>query len=299
MNLTPLCYGGLRAIGLPAVTRRLRHAGLILCYHNVVAAGDRAVGDESLHLPVDRFAAQIRWLAEHYEVVSLRALADHIRHGEPVRGLAAITFDDGYAGVFEHAVPVLEAHRLPATVFVVADASGAASGFWWDHPAVTASATPRRRHRWLNELAGDTNAILADIGGRACGGLSQSHRAAPWDLIREAGPGIDIGVHTATHRALPLLSDAELEREIVGSRTVIHAQTGIWPNVIAYPYGLSSSRVREAVRTAGYRAGFGLRAGVLRPDADPWDLERINIPAGISTAAFEAWTAGLLVRRRV
>ena len=299
MRLAPICYGGLRALGLPAVARRLRHSGLILCYHNVVAAEDGAVGDTSLHLPVHQFAAQVRWLAEHYEVVSLRALADHIRHGEPVRGMAAITFDDGYAGVFEHAVPVLEAHRLPATVFVVADASKAASGFWWDDPAVTATATPRQRHRWLNELAGDADAILADIGGRKAPSLSPSHRAAPWDMIREAGPGIDIGVHSATHRALPMLPDAELEREIVDSRAAIHAATGIWPNVIAYPYGLSSARVREAVQSAGYRAAFGLRAGVLRPHADVWDLERINIPAGISDATFEAWTAGLLVRRQV
>lgn len=299
MRLGPICYGGLRALGVPAVARRLRQSGLILCYHNVVGADDRAVGDSSLHLSVDRFAAQMRWLAEHYDVVSLRALADHIRHGESVKGLAAITFDDGYGGVFEHAVPVLQAHRLPATVFVVADASTAASGFWWDHPEVTASATPDLRRRWLNELAGDADAILADIGGRRSTSLAPSHRAAPWAMIREAGPGIDIGVHSATHRALPMLPDAELEREIVASRAAIHEATGIWPNVIAYPYGLSSTRVREAVRSAGYRAAFGLRAGLLRPDADVWDLERINIPAGISDAAFEAWTAGLLVRRQV
>ena len=299
MRLGPICYGGLRALGVPAAARRLRNSGLILCYHNVVAEHDDGVGDTSLHLPVDRFAAQMRWLVEHYDVVSLRALADHIRHGEPVRGMAAVTFDDGYAGVFEHAIPILEAHRLPATVFVVADASREASGFWWDHPEVTASATPRRRERWLNELAGDAGAILADIGGRAATRLSPSHRAAPWDMIREAGPGIDIGVHSATHRALPMLSDGDLEHEIVDSRAAIHAATGIWPNVIAYPYGLSSARVRAAVRSAGYRAAFGLRAGVLRADADVWDLERINIPAGISDAAFEAWTAGLLVRRHV
>lgn len=121
MRLAPICYGGLRVLGLSAAARRLRHAGLILCYHNVVAADDRPAGDTSLHLSVDRFAAQIRWLAGHYDVVSLRAMADHIRHGESVRGMAALTFDDGYAGVFENAVPVLEAHHLPATVFVVRD----------------------------------------------------------------------------------------------------------------------------------------------------------------------------------
>jgi hypothetical protein len=33
----PIYYRSLRALGVPAVNRRLRDAGLVLCYHNVVA----------------------------------------------------------------------------------------------------------------------------------------------------------------------------------------------------------------------------------------------------------------------
>src|SRR6476620_5774425 len=43
-----------------------------------------------------------------------------IRAGRPLQGLVALTFDDGYRGVFESALPVLRDLGLPATVFVIA-----------------------------------------------------------------------------------------------------------------------------------------------------------------------------------
>jgi hypothetical protein len=36
--------------------------------------------------------------------------------------------------------------------------------------------------------------------------------------------------------------------------------------------------------------------GLVRPDADPWTLPRVNIPASISQLAFQAWAAGLAPR---
>ena len=88
-------------------------------------------------------------------------------------------------------------------------------------------------------------------------------------------------------------TDDELEHEIVSSRAAIHEATGIWPELFAYPYGLWDQRVREHVRAAGYRAALTLDAGLNRTRSDPWSLRRVNVPARISDAAFEAWTAGL------
>ena len=70
--------------------------------------------------------------------------------------------------------------------------------------------------------------------------------------------GIEIGVHSATHRCLPTLTEAELEHEVVASRTMIHAETGVWPEFFSYPYGLFDARVRGAVRSAGYRAAVAV-----------------------------------------
>jgi peptidoglycan/xylan/chitin deacetylase (PgdA/CDA1 family) len=188
-------------------------------------------------------------------VVGLREFTERLTNGRRLRSVAAVTFDDGYTGVFEHAVPILNALRVPATVFIVAEAVGSPSPFPWDAGA--------------------------------------AHRAADWDQIRAAtGSGIEIGVHSATHRSLPDLTGAELAREVIESRTIIHDATGVRPEYFAYPFGHWNARVRDAVQWAGYAGGLTLDFGLNRRSEDRWALRRINVPAGISDAAFEAWASG-------
>ena len=159
-----LYYGTLRTLRIPALRRRRRDAAVILCYHNVVAGDDDSTGAPGLHVRLDRFETQVRWLADHYAVVSLRELVRQ-RSARTSPPLAAITFDDGYAGTFEHAAPLLDRLGIPATVFVVAEAPGRPAGFWWDQPDVIRTLTPGLREQWLHHLRGDAAAILSEVGG--------------------------------------------------------------------------------------------------------------------------------------
>src|SRR5438309_3659690 len=296
----PIYYGSLRALGVPAVNRLLRDAGLILCYHNIVQSDDDGAGDPGLHLSQERFERQMRWLAGHYTMVPLSEFADRLAAGRSLRSVAAITFDDGYAGLFHHAGPILHALGIPATVFLVAEAVGGSTGFWWDQPGIVESITPTRRERWLKDLRGDGEAIMADAAPTESPRLPGSHWPADWETIRaHFACGIDIGVHSATHRSLPALTDAELEHEVVASRAMVHRATGVWPVSFAYPYGHWNSRVRALVRSAGYRTALTLDSGLNGAAADPWSLRRVNVPARISDAAFEAWAAGLHAARRM
>jgi peptidoglycan/xylan/chitin deacetylase (PgdA/CDA1 family) len=293
----PLYYRGLRAFGVTVASRRLQNGGLILCYHNVVQAGERG-GEPGLHVPRERFEHQMRWLASQYAVVPLSEFVDRLRSGASLRRVAAVTFDDGYAGVFGHALPILDALRMPATMFLVADAVGRSDGFWWDEPEIVDAATPMRRERWLNELRGDGAAIVSEQRRSAQRPLPASHRPAGWAAIRAwVDRGIAIGVHSATHRSLPTLTDSELEDEITGSRATLHRATGIRAQFFAYPYGHWNARVRALVHAAGYRAALALGTGLNGPTTDPWCLRRVNVPAGISDEAFDAWTAGFHARR--
>jgi peptidoglycan/xylan/chitin deacetylase (PgdA/CDA1 family) len=294
----PIVYRGLRFLGIPAARRRFQTAGAILCYHNVVPAGYAGVGGAGVHMPRDTFERQMRWLVTHYNVISLTEFVERLERGASLRSTATIAFDDGYNGVFEQAAPVLHGLGIGATVFVVADAVGRSRGFWWDQPRIANSATESQREAWLTELRGDDDAIVGAAAPEGRASLPRSHRPADWDTIRSwIGKGIAVGVHSATHRCLPTLTDAELDHEVNDSRTVMHHATGIWPEFFAYPYGRCDPRVRARVQMAGYRAALSLAPGLVRPGADAWCLQRINVPAGISDAAFEAWTAGFQMKR--
>jgi len=295
----PIYYGALRALGVTAASRRLRDVALILCYHNVVPADGAHLGDPGLHMPSERFERQMHWLADHYQIISLTELVDRLTAGASLRSMAAVTFDDAYAGVFEHALPILEALDVPATVFAVAEAIGRPDAFWWDRPEIVESATPDRREAWLTAQRGDGGAIVSAHARADHRSLPASHRPADGTTLR-AGlrRRIDFGVHSATHRSLPTLTDAELEYELVTSREMVHRAAAVWPEFFAYPYGRWDSRVRGLVHAAGYRAAFTLDPGLNDASSDLFALRRINVPTGISGAAFEAWTAGLQARGR-
>ena len=294
----PAYYRGLRMLGIPAASRRLQAAGPILCYHNVVPPGYDGIGGAGVHMLRDAFERQMRWLAAHYTVLSLTEFVERFERGASLRSTAVIAFDDGYNGVFELAAPVLRALGISATVFVVAGAVGRSKGFWWDQPSIVNAATPAQREAWLTDLRGDDDAIVGAALPRGRANLPRSHRPADWNTIcASLGKGIEIGVHSSTHRCLPTLSDAELDHEIEDSRAAVHRATGVWPEFFAYPYGCCDARVRARVRLAGYRAALSLEPGLVGAGADAWSLKRINVPSGISDAAFEAWTAGLQVKR--
>ena len=284
-------YHALRLTGATAVARRFGD-GIVLCYHDVVAGSDAAAGNAlGLRMPLSRFERQMRWLRDHYTLVSLEEIADRARRGASLRRTAAVSFDDGYWGVLEHAWPLLQSMGIPATVFVIADRAE----FWWDDPDVLREHSPERERRWLSVYRGDRAAILGSVRNRAASPQpSPRSRNATWEALTVAArAGLTLGAHTVTHRSMTTLDDAELERELVESRAIIARHCGITPALFAYPYGLWDERVCRATQSAGYRAAFTLDAskGARLRGRDAWSLPRLNIPAGITDVAFQTWTA--------
>lgn len=149
-----------------------------------------------------------------------------------------VTFDDAYRSVAT-ALPILERLRIPATVFACTDL--AADGAALD----------------IAELAGSPREQL---------------RTLDWAALAElAEQRIEIGSHTRTHAHLTRCSDAELDRELRESRTVIEDSLGRACRFLAYPFGEHDARVRAAARRAGYEGAFALGFGGLgRPDRYAW-----------------------------
>src|SRR5207244_13385113 len=63
---------------------------------------------------------QLAWIGRHFRFISLDELCPRLECGESFdEPVAAITFDDGYRDVYDHAFPLLKRKGIPWAVFVV------------------------------------------------------------------------------------------------------------------------------------------------------------------------------------
>lgn len=199
------------------------HVPRILCYHKI---------DPRLELGVTRisprrFARHIERLASSgWRTLTLDEIASCARGDRTVgQNEIAITFDDAYRALREHAFPVLEAHGFTATCFVITAYAG-------------------RLNRW-------------DV---AYGGRRFAHLA--WrDMRRWQSRGITFASHTATHPRLTWLSDARVADELRRSREDLKHALDMDPRAVSYPFGACASREYVLAREAGYEVGFTLGAG--------------------------------------
>jgi peptidoglycan/xylan/chitin deacetylase (PgdA/CDA1 family) len=173
------------------------------------------------------FAQQV-WLLRRlgYRGVTFSEAVE--RHSSARR--VAITFDDAFHSVRDHAFPVLERAGWPGTVFAISGFGDGTRQLAWDgieHWAGT-------RHQ--RELAG----------------LS-------WTELRGLiDAGWEVGSHTLSHPHLTQLSAPELERELTESRRACEVNLGVPCTSIAYPYGDVNAAVVAAARDCGYLAGAAL-----------------------------------------
>lgn len=195
----------------------------VLCYHKVERRHELGV----TRISPRRFAKQIERLARAgWRTLGLDEVIACARGDRPsAPNELAITFDDGYRGLREHAFPVLEAHGFLATCFVITDYAG-------------------ELNRW-------------DV---AYGGRRFAHLA--WrDMRAWQGRGIDFASHTATHPRLTRIGDLGVYAEVDRSRRAIREALGVETPALSYPFGAFGEREEHLAREAGYAAGFGIARG--------------------------------------
>jgi hypothetical protein len=98
-----------------------------------------------------------------------------------------------------------------------------------------------------------------------------------WQQIRELGAqGHEIGSHSLTHPLLTDLDAAQLEREVVRSRSQLAEATGCEVASFCYPNGSYDARALEAVRAAGYTCAVTTRWGLNRGGSE-YELQRCDM----------------------
>jgi peptidoglycan/xylan/chitin deacetylase (PgdA/CDA1 family) len=101
---------------------------VILAYHRVASL---ATDPQLLAVTPHRFDEQLAALRQAFDPIPLTDLVTSLRGGENPAGFV-LTFDDGYNDNLHSAVPLLERHEVPATVFVATGYIGGSREFWWD-----------------------------------------------------------------------------------------------------------------------------------------------------------------------
>ena len=240
---------------------------------------------------------QIDWLAKRFTVLSLDEIASHLNGGPPYpeKHPAAITFDDGYSDVYEHAFPILRRRGIPAAVFVLTDLVGTSrvplydrlylllDRAWKEWPSpmqglarifadlglemVATGGTPDappgplKMMRILLETLPQSplerlaSALQAEVGLEES--VQDERRPLTWEMLVEMQrAGITIGSHSRTH---PLLTREDREKileETAGSKRDLEARLGITVRHFAYPNGWFNPETVRAVEAAGYRCAY-------------------------------------------
>jgi peptidoglycan/xylan/chitin deacetylase (PgdA/CDA1 family) len=155
-------------------------------------------------------------------------------------GSVAISFDDGFGNLADHAIPVLERYHLPATIFVVSRYCG-------------------KLNNWPSQPAG---------------GVPQLPLLS-WQELSALPKLISIGAHTATHPDLSRLAAAECEREMSECNDEIEHRLNRRAPWLAYPYGTSSQLVRS-LAARKFELAVGTSLQFLSAQSDRLDLPRID-----------------------
>lgn len=223
---------------------------LILMYHAVDEPS--APSESRLCVTPTAFSRQMQWLRQStFRPVTLDQVVDCLNRGRPLPADAvAVTFDDGFGDVYDHALPTLLEYEIPATMFAVADRLG-------------------RTNDWMDQRGFPTRAIVSAE-----------------QLRRLDAAGMSIGSHTLTHPRMTELAPADAEREARDSRHRLEDVIGKPVQHFAYPYGLYNGAVKKAVRAAGYSSAASTRSGFNAANGDLFELRRIDVVGTDSLAQF-------------
>ena len=228
------------------------------------------------------------------------------------RPFVTLTFDDGYRDNVAHALPILERHGAPFTLFVTTGFADRSARLWWieledsiralDAVSVVVDGTtmvmPSRTTAtkraafdalyWRLRAGPEERllSVIADLMAQA--GLSSpalvDRLCLDWSGIEDLArhPLCTIGVHTLTHPMLAKHAPEIVRRELAESRRIIEAHVGMPARHLAYPVGDSASAgPREFAMTAelGFDSAVTTRPGMLFPGhrAHPHALPRLSM----------------------
>jgi peptidoglycan/xylan/chitin deacetylase (PgdA/CDA1 family) len=283
-----------RAIAAPGL-------GFILTLHRVRPFAPKTPGyapNRLLEVTPDFLDATLSHIASRgLDFVTLAEAARRLSEGGPP--FAALTFDDGYRDTRDFALPLLERHGAPATVFFAPGLIERTARLWWLEleeairrlDAVDLAIGPARlrlpartpaeksaafeRIYWTLRARPEPELLDAVAALAAEARVTSAALAEPefmtWEetLAFARHPLIMVGAHSLSHCRLAQWPAEIARAEIVNCKEALETRLGDPVTSFAYPVGdPSSAGPREFALAceAGYEIAVTTRPGMLFPE---------------------------------
>lgn len=178
-----------------------------------------------------------------YTAMRFDELAEAIAGRRPLpRRPVMLTFDDGYANLYDNVHPLLRELDYPYTVFLVSDKVGLTND-------------------WVAAEGYEQTPLLT------------------WQRIREMQQdgGVDFQAHTATHPRLTRLPPGEARHEMAACKDRLEQEMQTPIRVLCYPYGDVNDAVAAMARDVGYTQAVTTQTGRVRWGDDPLRLPRLSV----------------------
>lgn len=208
---------------------------IILLYH--------AVGHSPWAISPEVFDEQIQFLYDHCEIMSLSDLLTS-KPGHKIQ--VAITFDDGYACLYDNAAPILRKYNATATVYLN-------TGWMADEDSM---------HKASDEALGHY----------------PNERFLSWPEVKAlSDSGWVVGSHGVDHLDLTLKSTEIIKKELCDSKKTIENHLGKICTHFAYTWGKQSDALKTLVSEAGYLYAASAHHAPLNTISNNFSLPRMNI----------------------
>lgn len=209
---------------------------IILIYH--------AVGGGPWSIPTEAFEKQVQWLKKNCNIVSLNELLKN-RTKDSVPEVS-LTFDDGYACLYETVFPILQAENIVATVYI--------------------------NTGWISACEKARQLSNPNLGHYP------DEKFLTWHEVKTLEKfGWEIGSHGVDHLDLTQQKVGKIQQELMDSKLAIENALKKKCVHFAYTWGRNSQQLRNLVFSSGYQYAAAGYHAIYTEKCDLFALPRINI----------------------
>jgi peptidoglycan/xylan/chitin deacetylase (PgdA/CDA1 family) len=252
----------------------------------------------------ETFVRGLRYLRRNFDVVPLSTIVKNVLAGNAGSGReVAITFDDGLRNNLTVLYPILQRIETPATFFIVPGAVERDEWIWThDARERLSSLSAVDCYVFAGEMQAPSSECLGIVDWmktvpnkerleihRRIRERTKSFIATPpqhhrydlmnWEELQSLDPRlITIGSHSMNHPILSMISDAEIDTEIVQSRRLLEERLQRPVEYFCYPNGNYDEKIVAAVRKT-YVAAIAVASKCVSRGEDPYRLPRISAAA--------------------